>query len=89
MAKTPVACRSPADTNTRVPPPVPGVDGRLQHLRFAPRLRERLRLDSQLADDAGERGWEREVDRHQRIAERIRGLLTELGEPSDPPGGEP
>jgi integrase len=57
--------------------------------QYAPRLRERLCLESQLADDAGERGWEREVDRHQRIAERIRGLLTELGEPFDPPGGEP
>jgi hypothetical protein len=57
--------------------------------QYAPRLRERLCLESQLADDAGERGWEREVDRHERIAERIRALLTELGEPFDPPGGEP
>jgi hypothetical protein len=43
---------------------------------------------SQHPSTVAERGWEREVDRHQRIAERIRGLVTELGEPSDPPGGE-
>jgi len=46
-----------------------------------PRLRERLCLEGQLADDAMERGWEREVDRHQRIADRIRSLLSDLGEP--------
>jgi hypothetical protein len=52
--------------------------------QYAPRLRERLCLEEQLADDARERGWEREVHRHQRVAERIHGLLAELGEP----GGE-
>jgi hypothetical protein len=52
--------------------------------QYAPRLRERLCLERQLADDADERGWDREVDRHQRIADRIRGLLRELGEPCDP-----
>jgi hypothetical protein len=41
-------------------------------------------LEGQLADDARERGWEREVDRHQRAANRIRDLLSELGEPCDP-----
>jgi hypothetical protein len=51
--------------------------------QYAPRLRERLCPEEQLADDARERGWEREVHRHQRVAERIHGL-AELGEP----GGE-
>lgn len=48
---------------------------------YAPRLRERLNVERQLASDAGERGWGREVDRHQRIASRISSLLSELGEP--------
>jgi hypothetical protein len=39
-----------------------------------------------LDDDARERGWEREIDRHERIAGRIRGLLSDLGEPCDPRG---
>ncbi len=55
--------------------------------QYAPRLRERLCLERQLADDARERGWEREVDRHQRVAERIRSLLSDLGDPCAPPDG--
>src|SRR6266566_8264115 len=47
--------------------------------QYAPRLRERLCLEHQLAADAEDRGWQREVDRHQRIVDRIRGLLAELG----------
>jgi hypothetical protein len=35
----------------------------------------------QFADDARERGGEREVNCDQRVAERIHGLLAELGEP--------
>ena len=54
--------------------------------QYASRLRERLCLERQLADDARERGWEREVDRHQRAADHIRGLLSDLGEPCDPLG---
>lgn len=49
--------------------------------QYAPRLRERLCVEEQLALDAEERGWGREVERHQRIAERICGLLDDLGEP--------
>ena len=49
--------------------------------QYAPRLRERLCTEQQLAHDAEERGWEREVDRHQRTVERITGLLDDLGEP--------
>jgi integrase len=55
--------------------------------QYAPRLRERLCLEQQLADDAQARGWEREVDRHQRVADRIRSLLSDLRDPSAPPEG--
>ena len=55
--------------------------------QYAPRLRERLSLERQLADDARQRGWDREVDRHERISDRIHGLRTELGEPCVPPEG--
>lgn len=34
------------------------------------------------------RGWDREVERHQRTAERFRALLEELGEPEEVSGGE-
>jgi hypothetical protein len=57
--------------------------------RYAPRLRERVCLEQELAGDARERDWDREVDRHQRIAGRIRGLLSELGGPSGPAVGTP
>jgi integrase len=53
--------------------------------QYAPRLRERLCVEHQLAADAEDRGWQREADRHQRIVDRIRGLLAELGEPADGP----
>jgi integrase len=52
---------------------------------YAPRLRERLRVEQQLITDAQQRGWGREVERHQRVAERIRCLLAELGEPVEEP----
>jgi integrase len=48
---------------------------------YAPRLRERLCTEDRLTADAHERGWQREVERHQRIGDRIRNLLDELGEP--------
>jgi hypothetical protein len=35
------------------------------------------------SDDAETRGWDREVQRHQRTADRITGLLEELGEPHE------
>jgi aspartate aminotransferase-like enzyme len=54
-----------------------------------PRLRERLCLERQLADDAREHGLEREIDRHQRAADRLRGLLSDLGEPSGTPEDMP
>jgi integrase len=49
--------------------------------QYAPRLRERLCTERELVTDAESRGWDREVQRHQRIAERISSLLDDLGEP--------
>ena len=54
----------------------------LERARYAPRLRERLRLERQLADDAEDRGWDREVDRHQRIADRIRSFSANSANPA-------
>ncbi|SIL49994.1 phage integrase family protein [Mycobacteroides abscessus subsp. abscessus] len=51
--------------------------------KYAPRLRERLCTERQLATDAEERGWAREVERHERTADRIRALLDELGESAE------
>ena len=48
---------------------------------YAPRLRERLCLERQLAEDAENRGWAREADRHGRTIARLQALLDELGEP--------
>lgn len=48
---------------------------------YAPRLRERRRVELALAADAEARGWSREVERHQCTARRLEHLLTELGEP--------
>jgi hypothetical protein len=49
--------------------------------KYAPRLRERLCMEQTLAADAETRGWVREVERHERTADRIRSLLLDLGEP--------
>ncbi|MFE7040793.1 tyrosine-type recombinase/integrase [Streptomyces atratus] len=51
---------------------------------YAPRLRSRLAREQQLAQDAVERSWPREVERHNAIAGRIRGLLADLGESAEP-----
>ncbi|MBD3006420.1 hypothetical protein [Streptomyces sp. 5-10] len=50
---------------------------------YAPRLRSRLAREHQLAQDAVERGWPREVERHNAIADRIRSLLADLGESAE------
>ncbi|MFE2245510.1 tyrosine-type recombinase/integrase [Streptomyces lavendulae] len=55
---------------------------------YAPRLRTRLSREQQLAQDAIERGWPREVERHTAIADRIRGLLADLGESPEPAPGD-
>ncbi|MFF0291047.1 tyrosine-type recombinase/integrase [Streptomyces sp. NPDC005262] len=53
--------------------------------QYATRLRERLCVERQLITDATDRGWEREIDRHRRVADRITSLLDDLGEPHDEP----
>lgn len=50
---------------------------------YAPRLRSWLSREQQLAQDAVERGWPREVERHNAIASRIGQFLTDLGESQD------
>ena len=45
---------------------------------YQPRLQERLCLEQRLAEDAAQRGWPREVERHNATAKRIAGLLDEL-----------
>jgi len=46
---------------------------------YAPRLRERHRLELVLAQDADDRGWPHEKERHLSIAARIDHLLQDLG----------
>jgi hypothetical protein len=53
--------------------------------QYAPRLRDRLCVEEQLAVDAENRGWGREVERHERTADRLRALLDDLGEPHEVP----
>jgi integrase len=54
----------------------------------APRLRARSKLEQQLIDDAAARGWDREVQRHTAILNRIHELLDQLGEPHELPDEE-
>jgi integrase len=51
--------------------------------QYAPRLCERLCVERQLIADAEARGWEREVERHQRTADRLSSLVDDLGAPHD------
>ncbi len=48
---------------------------------YAPRLRARLCREDELIADARDRGWQREIERHQATQRRIRQLLTDLDEP--------
>lgn len=48
---------------------------------YAPRLRERHGLELKLAEDARQRHWAREAERHCEIAQHIENLLDDLGEP--------
>ena len=50
---------------------------------YAGRLRERRKLELALATDARERGWQREIERHNGIATRIERLLVDLDEPTE------
>ncbi|PVA69081.1 integrase [Mycobacteroides abscessus] len=51
---------------------------------YTGRLRHRLSVEQRLIDDANERGWEREAQRHSQIQARICDLLAELGHPENP-----
>jgi hypothetical protein len=55
---------------------------------YAPRLQARLARERQLIQDAVERGWPREAERHTAISGRICDLLTELGEAPKPREGD-
>ena len=46
---------------------------------YAARLRERHKLELDLAGDAQERGWTRELERHRCIGTRIEKLLMDMG----------
>ncbi|WP_448207482.1 tyrosine-type recombinase/integrase [Azospirillum sp. sgz302134] len=48
---------------------------------YAPRLRERHRVELELAEDARQRGWSKEIERHCAVAARIERLLADLGAP--------
>jgi len=41
-----------------------------------------LGVEEQLITDATERGWAREVERHQATRSRLQALLHELGDPT-------
>jgi integrase len=45
---------------------------------YAPRLRARLETEKVLIQDARQRGWEREVERHQAASRRLEQLLSEV-----------
>lgn len=47
---------------------------------YAGRLRDRHKIELALVNDARDRGWSREVERHLGIAARIEKLLADLGE---------
>ena len=48
---------------------------------YAGRMRDRRKLELALTNDALERSWEREAERHRGIAARIERLLIDLDEP--------
>ncbi len=48
---------------------------------YAPRLRQRRRIEQELVEDARSHGWPREVERHQCTIRRIEQLLADLSEP--------
>ena len=45
---------------------------------YTPRLRARLETEKVLIQDARQRGWEREVERHQATSRRLEQLLSEV-----------
>ena len=55
---------------------------------YAPRLRERHKVELDLAEDAASRGWPREVERHRCTATRIEQLLADMRLLSNGDGGQ-
>jgi len=51
---------------------------------YTPRLQARLTVEQQLIDDATERNWQREVERHTATKKRIEQLLRDLRDTQDP-----
>jgi integrase len=51
---------------------------------YTPRLKERLRLERTLAEDALRRGWPREAERHGATANHLNKLLNDLATQTDP-----
>nr|WP_240963373.1 tyrosine-type recombinase/integrase [Antrihabitans stalactiti] len=51
---------------------------------YAPRIRSRLATETKLVEDARERGWDREIERHQATRRRLQHLLDELDEFAEP-----
>lgn len=47
-----------------------------QHI---PILQEKYEVELKLIKDAEERGWDREIQRHQRVATRVKEILEDLG----------
>ncbi|MFG1710798.1 hypothetical protein ACFLIM_47315 [Nonomuraea sp. M3C6] len=43
-------------------------------------MQARLEVEQQLIQDADERGWAREVERHTAVARRLTALLADLDE---------
>jgi hypothetical protein len=50
---------------------------------YAPRLHARREREIELVADAESHSWQREVERHRGVVQRIEQLLNELGEPVD------
>lgn len=60
------------------------------HTPVRPRTARTPQRRMQLAADARTRGWNREIDRHQRIADRIHCFVARLREDTEQaPGGQP
>jgi hypothetical protein len=56
---------------------------------YAPRLRARLDTEASLIADAAQRGWHREVERHQATQQRLQHLLAQLDEDDSRPVPQP
>ena len=48
------------------------------HQRLRPPPHERVAVEEELINDATSRGWDREVERHTAVRDRIQALLVQL-----------